>query len=334
MPSQRSSCVPGGTPITSGSPSAPCCCAPCPCPPRSARKCARRRNDCRSRSESSTRTSTSPPRPPSPPSGPPLGTCASRRNETEPSPPRPARTSILGAVVEQSRVTVAAWLQNSDPVFLITGASSGIGAATARQAAEAGYRLVARRALDRQDRRARRGARRRRARDRRHLRRHRMGPAAGARQGRARRVRERRRRVRQRRLRRAARLPGERRRPLEGDGAHQRLRRGPRRSGPRWTRWKDSKGHMLLTGSVAGRRAVVGPLDPSTKRAITGRACLLRQEFLNASGVRVTVIEPGMTDTPFFDFAARSLSRCRPTTSPARSCSPCSSRRTWTSTRS
>jgi NADP-dependent 3-hydroxy acid dehydrogenase YdfG len=30
----------------------------------------------------------------------------------------------------------------SDPVFLITGASSGIGAATARQASQAGYRVV------------------------------------------------------------------------------------------------------------------------------------------------------------------------------------------------
>src|SRR5207253_4324664 len=33
-------------------------------------------------------------------------------------------------------------MTDSDPVFLITGASSGIGAATARQAAEAGYRLA------------------------------------------------------------------------------------------------------------------------------------------------------------------------------------------------
>src|SRR5439155_19729068 len=35
---------------------------------------------------------TSPPLPPSPPSGPPLGVCASRRNDTDPAPPSPPRT--------------------------------------------------------------------------------------------------------------------------------------------------------------------------------------------------------------------------------------------------
>jgi NADP-dependent 3-hydroxy acid dehydrogenase YdfG len=61
-----------------------------------------------------------------------------------------------------------------------------------------------------------------------------------------------------------------------------------------------SKGHLLLTGSVAGRRALPGSLYSSTKWAVTGMAESARQE-LNGSGVRVTVIEPGMVDTPFFD---------------------------------
>ena len=55
-----------------------------------------------------------------------------------------------------------------------------------------------------------------------------------------------------------------------------------------------------MTGSVAGRRALAGSLYSATKWAITGMGESARQE-LNGTGVRVTVIEPGMVDTPFFD---------------------------------
>jgi NADP-dependent 3-hydroxy acid dehydrogenase YdfG len=63
---------------------------------------------------------------------------------------------------------------------------------------------------------------------------------------------------------------------------------------------EESQGHLLLTGSVAGRRALAGSLYSATKWAITGMGESARQE-LNGTGVRVTVIEPGMVDTPFFD---------------------------------
>jgi NADP-dependent 3-hydroxy acid dehydrogenase YdfG len=63
---------------------------------------------------------------------------------------------------------------------------------------------------------------------------------------------------------------------------------------------KASRGHFLLTGSVAGRRAIPGSLYSSTKWAVTGMGESLRQE-LNDTGCRVTLIEPGMVDTPFFD---------------------------------
>lgn len=63
---------------------------------------------------------------------------------------------------------------------------------------------------------------------------------------------------------------------------------------------KDSVGHLLLTSSVAGRRALPGSLYSATKHAVTAMAESARQD-LNDTGVRVTAIEPGMVDTPFFD---------------------------------
>lgn len=60
-----------------------------------------------------------------------------------------------------------------------------------------------------------------------------------------------------------------------------------------------STGHLLLTGSVAGRRALPGSLYSATKWAVTAMGEGARQE-LNGTGVRVTLIEPGAVDTPFF----------------------------------
>lgn len=61
-----------------------------------------------------------------------------------------------------------------------------------------------------------------------------------------------------------------------------------------------SQGHLLLTGSVAGRRAISGSMYSASKWAVTGMGEAIRQE-MNGTGVRVTLIEPGMVDTPFFD---------------------------------
>ena len=60
-----------------------------------------------------------------------------------------------------------------------------------------------------------------------------------------------------------------------------------------------AEGHILLTGSVAGRRALKGSLYSATKHAVTAMGEALRQD-LDETGVRVTLIEPGMVDTPFF----------------------------------
>jgi NADP-dependent 3-hydroxy acid dehydrogenase YdfG len=188
---------------------------------------------------------------------------------------------------------------DSDPVFLITGASSGIGAATARQAAEAGYRLVlAARSTDKIDALAQE-----------------LGGG-----GRALAVTcdvtewDQQQALVKTALDAFGRLDvafvnagfGAPRGFQASDVDHWKSMVLTNVYGAALTiratldALKESKGHLLLTGSVAGRRAVPGSLYSSTKWAVTGMGESLRQE-LNDTGVRVTVIEPGMTDTPFFE---------------------------------
>ncbi len=65
---------------------------------------------------------------------------------------------------------------------------------------------------------------------------------------------------------------------------------------------RKTKGHILLTGSQAGRFPNKGSVYGATKWAVTGLGFNLREELVG-SGVRMTLIEPGLTDTPFFDQA-------------------------------
>jgi NADP-dependent 3-hydroxy acid dehydrogenase YdfG len=63
---------------------------------------------------------------------------------------------------------------------------------------------------------------------------------------------------------------------------------------------EQGKGHMLLMSSVAGRRALPGSLYSATKWAVTAMGHALRAEVAETD-IKVTLIEPGMVDTPFFD---------------------------------
>jgi len=66
-------------------------------------------------------------------------------------------------------------------------------------------------------------------------------------------------------------------------------------------------GHFVVTSSVAGRRALPGSLYSATKWAATAIGEALRAELRQMHdnhAIRVTLIEPGMTDTPFFDNGA------------------------------
>ncbi len=59
-------------------------------------------------------------------------------------------------------------------------------------------------------------------------------------------------------------------------------------------------GHVIFTSSTAGRRVIPGSLYSATKWAVSAMGEALRQE-VSESGVRVTLVAPGLTDTPFFD---------------------------------
>jgi len=187
----------------------------------------------------------------------------------------------------------------SDPVFLITGASSGIGAATARQAAAAGYRVVlAARSLERlQELAAELGGDARA-----------LAVACDVTEW------EQQRAMVDATLERFGRLDvafanagfGAARGFLKESPEHWRAMVLTNVYGAALSiratiaSLKEARGHLLLTGSVAGRRALEGSLYSATKWAVTAMGESARQE-LNDTGVRVTVIEPGMVDTPFFD---------------------------------
>lgn len=186
-----------------------------------------------------------------------------------------------------------------DPVFLITGASSGIGAATARHAAQAGYRLVL--AARSEDKLA--GLAAELGGDE-----HALAVACdvtdfGQQEALVQRARDAFGRVD---VAFANAGFGGPRGFEKGDPEEWRQMVLTNVLGAAYTiraaapALRESRGHLLLTGSVAGRRALPGSLYSATKWAVTGMGESARQDF-NGTGVRVTLIEPGMVDTPFFD---------------------------------
>ena len=62
---------------------------------------------------------------------------------------------------------------------------------------------------------------------------------------------------------------------------------------------RDARGHVLLTGSIAGRRPLPGSLYSATKHAVHAMGEAIRAD-LNETGIRTTIIAPGMVETPFF----------------------------------
>lgn len=61
---------------------------------------------------------------------------------------------------------------------------------------------------------------------------------------------------------------------------------------------RQGHGHIVITASISGRRTYIGePIYIASKWALVGLGSALRKEVASA-GVRVTLIEPGIVDTP------------------------------------
>ena len=63
---------------------------------------------------------------------------------------------------------------------------------------------------------------------------------------------------------------------------------------------EQNRGHLILTCSIGGRRALPGSLYSATKHAVSALGEALRQEIADTD-IKMTLIEPGAVDTPFFD---------------------------------
>ncbi len=65
---------------------------------------------------------------------------------------------------------------------------------------------------------------------------------------------------------------------------------------------QETKGHLLMTGSAAGRVHIKGSVYGASKWFVHGYGGNVAEEMREFGG-RCTVIAPGMVDTPFFDEA-------------------------------
>ncbi|TJZ89750.1 SDR family NAD(P)-dependent oxidoreductase [Paracoccus gahaiensis] len=66
---------------------------------------------------------------------------------------------------------------------------------------------------------------------------------------------------------------------------------------------RKTRGTLVLTGSAAGRRHIAGSIYGATKWFVHGYAGNLAEEMREWGG-RCSVVAPGMVDTPFFDDGA------------------------------